>query len=171
MYIFVVAIWNLNGRGEKIHTLWGWSFKKWHTARPQSSYNFEGPFYFWVCKTALFIYVHILSSCHQRPRYIANFLFYKFSNLSHKQQKKAMKEEKFCMLILLHSLYFHTLHIYILPTSKPKNIYFLCQIKWLKIFLVMSFSYRQHNLTWKVNLCKPFTWKISFNSLRNCKET
>ena len=55
--------------------------------------------------------------------------------------------------------------------SKPKNIYFSCQIKCLNIFLVRSFSYRQINLTWKVNLFKPFTWKILFNSLRACKET
>ena len=58
----------------------------------------------------------------------------------------------------------------IISTSKPKNIYFSCQIKWLNIFLVKSFSYCQINLTWKVNLFKPFTWKILFNSLRNCKE-
>ena len=56
-------------------------------------------------------------------------------------------------------------------TSRPKNIYFSCQIKWLNIFLVSTFSYRQINLTWKVNLFKPYTWKILFNSLRNCKET
>ena len=55
-------------------------------------------------------------------------------------------------------------------TSKPKNIYFSCQINWLNIFLVRLFSYRQINLTWKVNLFKPFTWKILLNLLRNCKE-
>ena len=56
-----------------------------------------------------------------------------------------------------------------ISTSKPKNIYFSCQIKWLNIFLVRLFSFRQINLTWKVNLFKPFTRKILFNSLRNCK--
>ena len=56
-------------------------------------------------------------------------------------------------------------------TSKPEKIYISCQIKWLNIFLVRSFSYRQINLTWKVNLLNHFTWKILFKSLRNCKET
>ena len=55
--------------------------------------------------------------------------------------------------------------------SKPKNIYFSCQIKWLNISLFRSFSYRQINLTWKVYLFQPFKWKILFNSLRTCKET
>ena len=41
-----------------------------------------------------------------------------------------------------------------ISTSKLKNIYFSCQIKWLNIFLVRSFSYRQINLKWKVNLFK-----------------
>ena len=56
-------------------------------------------------------------------------------------------------------------------TSKPPNIYFSCQIKLINIFLVRSYSYRQINLTRKVNPFKPFIWKILFNSLRNCKET
>ena len=49
--------------------------------------------------------------------------------------------------------------IYI-STSKPQKIYFSCQFKWLNIFLVMSFSYREINLTRKSNLFKHFMWKI-----------
>ena len=35
-------------------------------------------------------------------------------------------------------------------------------------FSCAVFSYLQINLTWKGNLFKHFTWKILFNSLRNC---
>ena len=58
----------------------------------------------------------------------------------------------------------------IFSTSKPQKIYFSCQITWLNIFLVRSSSYRQINLTLKANLFKHFTWKMLFNSLRNCKD-
>ena len=70
---------------------------------------------------------------------------------------------------IIFFLYLPVLSRNIFSTPEPKNIYFLCQMKWLNIFLFKPFSYRQINLTWKENLFKPFTWKILFNSLSNWK--
>ena len=62
-----------------------------------------------------------------------------------------------------------------LDHSNLSNIEFSLQS--LKIFTFRvklndsMFSYRQINLTLKVNLSKPFTLKILFKLLRNCKET
>ena len=72
-----------------------------------------------------------------------------------------------CRLFLYKLCLIHTRF----STSKPLNIYFSCQIKWHNIFYVRYFSYCQINLTLKVNLFKPYKWKILFNSLINCKET
>ena len=75
------------------------------------------------------------------------------------------------LLVLVQCSKVIVLEEYFFSTSKPLKIYFLCQIKWLNIFLVRSFAYRQIILTWKANLFKHFRWKILFYSLRNCIKT
>ena len=78
------------------------------------------------------------------------------------------KETMLILLIFMIFLYTYLFKIKtFIFTSKPEKFYFSCQIKWLNIVPLWSFSYRQIIWHKKVNLFRFFTWKIVFDSLGN----
>ena len=65
--------------------------------------------------------------------------------------------------VIGHYIYFFYVKAlkYLLFVSNQVTLYFSCQV-----FLLSSI-----NLPSKINILKPFTWKVLFNSFRNCKDT
>ena len=87
----------------------------------------------------------------------------------HHPQGEEKRERKNWILPLEHWALIN--NTYIVRTKSVSKSTILCQIKWLNIFLVRSFSYCQINLTWKANLFKHFTWKIFLIHLEMVKRS